>query len=101
MNKQIPFQGLADPLGRLVHLAIAVAALAAAPALAQPTVLLQGPAATVTADDVKTAAQAEVYGGTAGVARHLLAQGTGGEPEALPRDFDGLAVGEHGPDPRR
>jgi peptidyl-prolyl cis-trans isomerase C len=58
MNKQIPFQGLADPLGRLAHLAIAVAALAAAPALAQPTVLLQGPAATVTADDVKAAAQA-------------------------------------------
>jgi peptidyl-prolyl cis-trans isomerase C len=57
MNKQTPFHGLADPLRRLSHVVLATGLLTAAAAQAQPTVLLQGPAATVTADDVRAAAQ--------------------------------------------
>jgi len=57
MNKQNPFHGpAAFFLRRLSRFTIAAVVLSAAAAHAQP--LLQGPAATVTADDVKAAAQA-------------------------------------------
>jgi peptidyl-prolyl cis-trans isomerase C len=56
MNKHTPTRGLAGALRRLFHLAIAAGIACAVSAHAQP--LLQGPAGTVTAEDVKAAVQA-------------------------------------------
>ena len=55
MNKQTPTRSPADTLRRLSHIALVAVLLSAAAAHAQP--LLQGPAATVTADDVRAATQ--------------------------------------------
>lgn len=56
MNQQTPLRGLAVTLRTLSYLAITAGLLCAATLHAQP--LLQGPAATVTAEDVKAAVQA-------------------------------------------
>lgn len=57
MNKHKSLHALSSSIRRLSRTAIAAGLLAAAAVHAQPSVLLQGPAATVTADDARAAAQ--------------------------------------------